>query len=111
MDVRQGNPFKICCRTIAHKNKIFHYCIHKVFEIFGKGNPFYFFIDKMIFSSFLLRFLWYMSKTMCRYYNRKSQRRSSLYRQQAYEKLIKKYGLVDALKYKPTVHFQMLSTD
>jgi group II intron reverse transcriptase/maturase len=48
---------------------------------------------------------WYMSESLYRYYNRKSQRRSSLYGQQAYEILIKKYGLIDVLKYAPPTRF------
>ncbi|MDR2026279.1 MAG: group II intron reverse transcriptase/maturase [Prevotellaceae bacterium] len=48
---------------------------------------------------------WYMSEQLYRYYRRKSQRRSSLYGQQAYEILISKYGLVDVLKYRPPTQF------
>lgn len=41
----------------------------------------------------------YLYVRLNRYYNRKSQRRSSLYGQQAFEKLVYKYGLIDPTKY------------
>jgi len=41
----------------------------------------------------------YLNNALYRYYNRKSQRKSSLYGQQAFEKLVKKYGLIDPTKY------------
>ena len=48
---------------------------------------------------------WYLIDKLNRYYNRKSQRRSSLYGQQAYDKLINKHGLIDVLKYKPQANY------
>lgn len=42
---------------------------------------------------------WYMMESLQRYYRRKSQRKSKLYRQNAFEILTSKYGLVDPLKY------------
>ena len=42
----------------------------------------------------------YLSEKLSRYYKRKSQRKSRLYRQGAYEILIQKYGLVDVITYK-----------
>ena len=41
---------------------------------------------------------YYLQERLYRYYNRKSQRKSRLYRQQAYEKLVQKYGLIDLTK-------------
>ena len=41
----------------------------------------------------------YLSTSLYRYYNRKSQRKSRLYGQQAMEILVKKYGLIDPTKY------------
>lgn len=41
----------------------------------------------------------YLSDIMYRYYNRKSQRKSRLYRQKAFEVLTTKYGLIDPTKY------------
>ena len=41
----------------------------------------------------------YLYERLNRYYNRKSQRRSRLYGQQAFEKLVYKYGLIDPTKY------------
>jgi len=40
---------------------------------------------------------WYMRHRLNRYYNRKSQRKSRLYRQQAFKILVDKYGLIDPL--------------
>lgn len=42
---------------------------------------------------------WYMIQSLQRYYRRKSQRKSKLYRQNAFEVLTSKYGLVDPWKY------------
>jgi hypothetical protein len=39
-------------------------------------------------------------ESLNRFYHRKSQRRSSLHGQQAYELLINRYGMIDVLKYK-----------
>lgn len=41
----------------------------------------------------------YLYERLNRYYNRKSQRRSRLYGQQAFELLVRKYGLIDPTKY------------
>lgn len=41
----------------------------------------------------------YLRERLNRYYNRKSQRRSRLYGQQAFELLVHKYGLIDPTKY------------
>jgi RNA-directed DNA polymerase len=41
----------------------------------------------------------YLLERLKRYYNRKSQRRSRLYGQQAFELLVQKYGLIDPMKY------------
>ena len=42
---------------------------------------------------------YYLVETLYRYYNRKSQRRSRLYGQQAFDLLVTKYGLTDPTKY------------
>jgi len=44
---------------------------------------------------------YYLSNSLYRYYNRKSQRKSSMYGQHAFDKLVTKYGLIDPTKYKP----------
>ncbi len=44
---------------------------------------------------------WYMFESLQRYYRRKSQRKSKLYRQNAFEVLKTKYGLIDPLNYSP----------
>jgi RNA-directed DNA polymerase len=41
----------------------------------------------------------YLSETVYRYYNRKSQRKSRLYRHKAFEVLTARYGLIDPTKY------------
>lgn len=41
----------------------------------------------------------YLMSTIHRYYNRKSQRKSRLYRQKAFEVLTTRYGLIDPTKY------------
>lgn len=43
---------------------------------------------------------YYLLDQLNRYYNRKSQRRSSLYGQQAFEMLVHKYGLIDPTTYR-----------
>jgi RNA-directed DNA polymerase len=40
---------------------------------------------------------WYLRTRLHRYYNRKSQRKSRLYRQQAFKILVDKYGLIDPI--------------
>jgi group II intron reverse transcriptase/maturase len=45
------------------------------------------------------RLRYYLLDKLHRYYNRKSQRRSSLYGQQAFELLVRKHGLIDPTKY------------
>jgi RNA-directed DNA polymerase len=42
---------------------------------------------------------YYLYEKLNRYYNRKSQRKSRLYGQQAFEILVQKYGLIDPTKY------------
>jgi len=44
-----------------------------------------------------LRF--YLQDRLLRYYNRKSQRKSRLYRQQAFEKLVERYGLINPVEF------------
>lgn len=43
----------------------------------------------------------YMRSSLTSYFNRKSQRKSRLYRRQAFELLVTKFGLIDPLKYSP----------
>jgi len=45
------------------------------------------------------RLRYYLQERMNRYYNRKSQRKCRLYGQNAFEVLVKKYGLIDPTKY------------
>lgn len=45
------------------------------------------------------RVRFYLSNKLTKYYKRKSQRRCRLYRQNAFEVLVSKYGLIDPTKY------------
>ena len=45
----------------------------------------------------------YLYNRLNRYYNRKSQRKSRLYRQKAFEVLVNKYGLIDPTQYAKTL--------
>jgi len=51
-----------------------------------------------------LKLNYYLRMRLMSYFNRKSQRKSSLYRNRAFELLVKKYGLIDPLKYSPAIH-------
>jgi group II intron reverse transcriptase/maturase len=65
-----------------------------------KGWLNYYTIPKVSYTKHSRRQLrHYLTNRLYRYYNRKSQRRSSLYGQQAYDLLIQKYGMIDVLKY------------
>ena len=43
----------------------------------------------------------YLRTRFVRYFNRKSQRKSRLYRKQAFELLVSKFGLIDPIRYQP----------
>ncbi len=61
----------------------------------------YFDIPKVTYSAMSKRSLrYYLTVKLNRYYNRKSQRRSRLYGQQAFELLVHKYGLLDPTKFR-----------
>jgi RNA-directed DNA polymerase len=60
----------------------------------------YFTIPKVSYPQIEKRKLrWYLTNSLYRYYQRKSQRKSKLYRQNAFEVLTRKHGLVDPTKY------------
>jgi hypothetical protein len=42
---------------------------------------------------------WYLRERLFQYFNRKSQRKTRLYRQHAFTILVEKYGLIDPMKY------------
>lgn len=46
----------------------------------------------------------YLCERLWRYYNRKSQRKSSLFGQQAFDLLVNRYNLIDPTKYSTLVH-------
>jgi len=65
-----------------------------------KGWMNYYSIPKVSYPQLEKRKLrWYMMESLHRYYRRKSQRKSKLYRKNAFEELTSKYGLVDPSKY------------
>ena len=47
---------------------------------------------------------YYLYDKLCRYYNRKSQRKSRLYGQRAFEILVSKYALIDPTQYFVKAH-------
>jgi group II intron reverse transcriptase/maturase len=51
-----------------------------------------------------LKLNYYLRMRLTRYFNRKSQRKSRLYRKQAFELLVNKYGLIDPLKFVPVTY-------
>jgi RNA-directed DNA polymerase len=60
----------------------------------------YFDIPKVSYSAMSKRSLrHYLIEKLNRYYNRKSQRRSRLHGQQAFESLVRNFGLIDPTKY------------
>ena len=60
----------------------------------------YFSMDNVCYPAMSKRKLrFYLSKKLIRYYKRKSQRKCRLYRQNAFEVLVSKYGLIDPTKY------------
>ena len=62
------------------------------FEIQGVSYPF---IAKRKLN-------YYLRTRLVGYFNRKSQRKSRLYRQQAFELLVSRFGLIDPIRYHPT---------
>jgi RNA-directed DNA polymerase len=61
----------------------------------------YFDIPKVSYPAMSKRDMrYYLVDSLYRYYNRKSQRRSSLYGTQAFDLLVNRYGLIDPSKYK-----------
>ncbi|MBI9038072.1 MAG: group II intron reverse transcriptase/maturase [Bacteroidales bacterium] len=76
-----------------------HYPAEKVvFELnpIIRGWMNYYKIEKVSYTQVAFRELeGYLRKRLFRYYNRKSQRKSRLYGQQAFNKLVKEYGLIN----------------
>jgi len=75
-----------------------HYSADKVVEELNpiiRGWMNYYRIDKVSYTQVAFKELEdYLRKRLYRYYNRKSQRKTSLYGQQAFDKLVKEYGLI-----------------
>lgn len=80
-----------------------HYAPAKVAEGLNalmRGWLNYFDIPKVSYPTMSKRKLrYYLFQRLHRYYNRKSQRRSRLYGQQAFEILVRKYGLINPIHY------------
>ena len=49
------------------------------------------------------RIRYYLHDRLNRYYNRKSQRKSRLFRQNAFKVMVEKYNLIDPAKYSASV--------
>jgi len=63
----------------------------------------YFEIEGVSYSFVAKRKLnYYLRARLTQYFNRKSQRKSRLYRKQAFELLVSKFGLIDPIRYQPT---------
>jgi len=106
-------PSKVSQQGIRDKikttlQKIGHYNpmqVAKELNRIQRGWLNYFDIPKVSYPQVSKRRLrFYLQERLNRYYNRKSQRRCRLYRQQAFEELVRKYGLIDPYKYKRPPH-------
>jgi RNA-directed DNA polymerase len=65
-----------------------------------RGTVNYFDIPGISYAAIMKRGLrHYLNNKLYKYYNRKSQRKSSMYRQHAFDILVSKYGLIDPTKY------------
>lgn len=95
---RAKSQKKIRTNLGATLKKIGHYRAEKVVEELNpilRGWMNYYKIDKVSYTQQAFKKLDdYLRKRLYRYYNRKSQRRTRLYGQQAYHKLVKDYGLI-----------------
>lgn len=90
-------------RTINAKLKVIgHYsprAVAKELNPLLRGWLNYFHIEKVSYTQVARKKLqWYLRERLYRYYNRKSQRKTSLHGQRAFERLVKDFGLVDPFK-------------
>jgi len=80
-----------------------HYAPRRVVEGLNpilRGWLNYYEVPKVCYPKMSQRKLrFYLFERLMRYYNRKSQRRSRLYGQQAFEVLVNKYGLINPINY------------
>jgi len=90
-------------RTINARLKVIgHYsprAVAKELNPLLRGWLNYFHIEKVSYTQVARKKLqWYLRERLHRYYNRKSQRKTSLHGQQAFERLVREYGLIDPYK-------------
>ncbi|MCF6332827.1 MAG: hypothetical protein L3J11_06040 [Draconibacterium sp.] len=93
------NPRKKIRQKLNQKLKsIGHYRAEKVVLELNpiiRGWMNYYKIEKVSYTQVAFKELEdYLRKRLLRYYNRKSQRKTRLYGQQAFDKLVKEYGLI-----------------
>jgi len=95
---RQKSQKKIRQKVNAKLKKINHYPAPNVVEELNpilRGWMNYYRIEKVSYTQVAFKTLEdYLRRRMYQFYNRKSQRKSSLYGQQAFDMLVKEYGLI-----------------
>lgn len=98
---RNTNKLKEKIRTILHSS--LHYSPEKLVGALNdliRSWQSYFEIKGITYPAYAKREIrFYLNTSLYRYYNRKSQRKSRLYGQQAMEILVSKYGLIDPTKF------------
>jgi len=95
------NKLKEKIREILHSSLHFSpdKLVQKLNEVL-RGWLNYFDIKEVSYPACAKREIrYYLNTALYRYYNRKSQRKSSMYGQQAFEILVSKYKLIDPIKY------------
>ena len=99
---RPKSQQKIRQKLNAKLKSISHFPAHKVVAELNpiiRGWINYYKIEKVSYTQIALKKLEdYLRSRLLRFYNRKSQRKSSLYGQQAFDLLIKEYGLIKPYK-------------
>lgn len=95
---RLRDKIKTKLQKIGHYNPV---RVTKALNQIQRGWLNYFEIPKVSYPTMSKRRLrYYLRERLNKYYNRKSQRKCRLYRQQAFEELVRKYGLIDPYHYK-----------
>jgi len=93
---------KIRQKVNAKLKSIGHFPAHAVVKELNpiiRGWINYYRIDKVSYTQVTFKTLEdYLRRRLARYYHRKSQRKSTLYGSQAFDKLVKEYGLIKPYK-------------